>query len=173
MKFDVDSLIKQARILGNDDQPNANPELQTMVGDPDDARISPMTQFKPNPGGTPLPDPNDPLQGDAAFFSLLIPGAIFADKNGQEWWIESYGSPDQIEITNRWYPRLGGCVSVADVRRSVYAFLEPWFFVVPPCPHGVTYGALPVRVVNDEEGDKTPSNSFEGIGSSGASNSSW
>src|SRR5258708_4881028 len=69
------TLSKVARVLDESDLPNGNPELQAMVGDPDDHRTSPFAQFKPNPGDTQLPNPLSPVEGDEMFFAYMIPGA--------------------------------------------------------------------------------------------------
>ena len=97
----VGTLAKTARILCEDEEVNADSTLQAMVGDPADARTSTFVQFQPNPGTMQLPNPDSPIQGDDIFFSYLIPGAIFQDKSGSEWWILTYTAPDEIEIENR------------------------------------------------------------------------
>jgi hypothetical protein len=144
----ADSLAKTARILCEDEQPNSDTTLQAMVGDPADARMSTFVQFKPNPGSMQLPNPLSPVEGDEIFFAYMIPGAIFQAHDGTEWWIESYDSSDQIEITNRWYPRINAVVSINDIRRSIHQWVEPITQTVPPPPPGVDYGALPVKIVD-------------------------
>ncbi len=143
----IDNLAKTARILCEDEQPNSDSGLQALVGDPADTRISTFVQFKPNPGTMQMPNPLSPIEGDEVFFSYLIPGAVFQAHDGSEWWIESYTSPNQIEITNRWYPRTSPIVSINDIRRSIHQWVEPITQTVPPPPPGVDYSALPVKIV--------------------------
>lgn len=147
----ANSLAKTARILCEDEQPNSDTSLQAAVGDPADARTSTFVQFTPNPGTMQLPNPLSPIQGDEVFFAYMIPGAIFQSHDGQEWWIDSYTSPDEVEITNRWYPRLHAFVSLNDVRRSIHQWVEPITQTVPPPPPGVDYGALPVKIMDDPQ----------------------
>jgi hypothetical protein len=147
----IDALAKTARVLCEDEQPNSDSVLQAIVGDPADTRMSTFVQFKPNPGTMQLPNPLSPIEGDEIFFAYMIPGAIFQAHDGTEWWIESYASSDQIEITNRWYPRLGGIVSINDIRRSIHQWIEPVTQTVPPPPPGIDYGALPVKIVDGPE----------------------
>lgn len=149
--LDVDVLAKTARVLCEEDQPNSDSALQALVGDPDDARSSTFVQFKPNPGTMQLPNPLSPVEGDEIFFAYMIPGAIFQAHDGTEWWIESYASSDEIEITNRWYPRINAVVSINDIRRSIHQWIEPVTQTVPPPPPGVDYGALPVKIVDGPE----------------------
>jgi hypothetical protein len=173
MNFDLSELLsKTARILSEDDQPNSNPALQALVGDPQDSRISTFAQFKPNPGGVELPDMNSPTQGDDCFTTYLWPGAKFEDKNRTQWQIENYGSPDEIEITNVWYPRQNLVVGIDAIRSSIYAWIEPIYQIVPPPPVGVTYSSLPVRVVNEDEGARQPTDSSTGMSNSGT-NGGW
>ena len=148
----AENLIKTARILCEDeDHTNSDSELQKQVGDPTDSRTSTFVQFRPNPGTMQLPNPMSPVEGDEIFFAYLIPGAIFQANDGTEWWIESYTAPDEIEITNRWYPRINAIVSINDVRRSIRQWVEPVTQEVPPPPPGVDYGALPVKIVDGPE----------------------
>jgi hypothetical protein len=151
MAFDVNDLAKTARVLCDDDQPNVNPDLQAMVGDPDDSRISTFAQMGPNPGNLLLPNPLSPVEGDEIFFAYLIPGAIFQSHDGSEWWILGYDARGQVEIENRWYPRIHAQVSVYDIRRSIHQYVEPVQQVIPPPPPGVDYDAQPVRVVDGPE----------------------
>ena len=144
-------LAKTARILCEDEQPNSDSTLQAMVGDPADARMSTFVQFNPNPGTMSLPNPLSPVEGDEIFFSYLIPGAIFQAHDGTEWWILSYTAPDEIQIENRWYPRINALVSINDIRRSIHQWVEPITQTVPPPPPGVDYGALPVKIVDGPE----------------------
>lgn len=144
----VDNLAKTARVLITDDEPNSNPALQAMVGDPDDTRVSAYVQFQPNPGGMQMPNPMSPIEGDEIFFCYLIPGSIFQAHDGSEWMIQNYGSPDEIEIYNRWYPALNPIVSISDIRRSIASWISPITQTVPPPPPGVDYSALPVKVMD-------------------------
>ncbi len=140
-------LAKSAGVLCDDHQ-EINPELQRMVGDPDDVAVGVFSQMKPNPGTLQLPNPLSPIEGDEIFFTYLWPGAVFQSHDGQQWQIEAYDWTGQIEITNRWYPRMHAQVSVYDVRRSIHSWVEPIQQLVPPAPPGVRYDAQPVRVVD-------------------------
>ena len=164
----VDSLFKTARILCEDEQPNADTTLQAIIGDPADARSSTFVQFKPNPGTMQLPNPLSPIEGDDIFFSYMWAGAVFQSHDGKEFMIDSYLSPNEIEITNRWYPREHAIVSISDVRRSIHQWIEPIQQVVPPPPPGVDYAALPVRIV-DGVGDADQNTSLAG----GQANGGW
>ena len=147
------ALAKQARILCEDDVPNSNPELQRMVGDPDDTRVSTFAQFKPNPGSLELPNPLSPIEGDEIFFMYMIPGAKFQAHDGSQWNILDYPWQGMVHIENRWYPRWNAQVSVYDVRRSIDQWVEPIQQTVPPPPPGVDYGTLKVRIVDDKNTD--------------------
>jgi hypothetical protein len=149
MAFDPELLAKTARVLDDElDSPNSNPELQAMVGDPDDTRISTFVQFQPNPGNTLLPNPLSPLQGDEIFFAYMIPGAAFQARDGSQWNIIDYPWIGYVQIENRWYPRLQGRVSINDVRRSIEQWIEPIQQYVPAPPPGVDYGAQLVKITD-------------------------
>ncbi len=164
-------VAKQAGVLCMDDAPNGNPDLQAMVGDPDDTRTSTFAQFKPNPGDMSLPNPLSPVEGDEIFYAYLIPGAAFQSHDGQQWTILDYPWQGVITLENRWYPRITPQVSVYDVRRSIDQWIEPIQQTVPPPPPGVDYGTLKVRVVDDS---KTDADAFRGTGmSGGAANGGW
>jgi|GEM_PF-4651094 len=145
------SVAKTARILTEEDLPNGNPDLQKMVGDPDDFRTSTFAQFGPNPGDLLLPNPLSPVEGDEVFFAYMMPGAIFQAHDGSQWWILGYDYRGQVEIENRWYPRIHAQVSVYDVRRSIDQWIEPIQQTVPPPPPGVNYDAQPVTIVDKED----------------------
>jgi hypothetical protein len=86
-------------------------------------------------------DPKSPLGGDNIFYSFLIPGAVFQDKNGDQWEILSYEWNGRVEIENRWYPSQSNAnVPVADIRRSIHSWVEPVQIKVPPPVPGVIYG---------------------------------
>jgi hypothetical protein len=144
----VDALTKTARILCEDEQPNSDTVLQTIVGDPADARTSTFVQFKPNPGTMQLPNPLSPIEGDEIFFAYMMPGSRFQAHDGTEWMIQNYTGPDEVEIYNLWYPALQAIVSLNDVRRSIHQWINPITQVVPPPPPGVDYGAQPVKIVD-------------------------
>ena len=165
----AETLVKTARILCEEDHVNADSTLQIMVGDPNDSRTSTFVQFKPNPGSMQLPNPLSPIEGDEIFFAYLIPGAIFQAHDGTEWWIDSYTAPDEISISNRWYPRINAFVSINDIRRSIHQWVEPITQTVPPPPPGVDYSALPVRIV---DGPGRPDENI-GIGGGAGINGGW
>jgi len=142
----VEALTKTAGVLCDDHQ-EVNPELQRIIGDPDDVAVGVFSQMKPNPGTLQLPNPLSPIEGDEIFFTYMWPGAVFKSHDGQDWQIEAYDWTGQVEISNRWYPRLRAQVSVYDVRRSIHSWIEPVQQLVPPPPPGVRYDAQPVRVV--------------------------
>jgi len=141
---------KTACMLGRDDHPSANTKLQQVVGDPLDQPISPFVQFHPNTGLMQTPNPLSPIEGDAAFFAYMIPGAVFQSHDGQQWVIDNYNAGAYgVELYNRWYPRLRAFVNVSDVRRSIHSWVEPVQVVVPPPPPGISYQGQPVRIVEN------------------------
>jgi hypothetical protein len=140
------TLAKSASILCEEPTEN-NSELQRMVGDADDTVSSTFAQLRPNPGTLQLPNPLSPIQGDEVFFTYCWPGAVFQSHDGQQWLIEAYDFFGQLQITNRWYPRMQAQVSIADVRRSIDQWVEPIQVNVPPPPPGVSYDAQPVKIV--------------------------
>jgi hypothetical protein len=142
------TLSKTARVLDESDLPNSNPELQSMVGDPDDARISTFAQMKPNPGNMQLPNPLSPVEGDEIFFAYMLPGAKFQAHDGSQWNILDYPWQGKVQIENVWYPRINAQVSLNDIRRSIEQWVEPVQQFVPAPPPGVDYGALPVKIVD-------------------------
>lgn len=149
MAFDAAAeLAKTARVLDESDLPNGNPELQSMVGDPDDYRTSTFAQFKPNPGNMQLPNPLSPIEGDEIFFSYMIPGAKFQARDGSQWSILDYPYQGIVHIENVWYPSLNAQVNLNDVRRSIEQWVEPIQQFIPAPPPGVDYGALPVKIVD-------------------------
>jgi hypothetical protein len=87
----------------------------------------------------------------------MIPGAAFESHDGQQWTILSYPDQDNVEIENRWYPRLTAKVSLYDIRRSIYAWIEPIQQVVPAAPAGVDYGVQRVKVLDGIGGDAVQS----------------
>jgi hypothetical protein len=137
-----------ASVLKKDDHPPINVDIQVMVGDPSDIATSTFSQFKPSPGEDQLASPLSPIQGDEIFFTYMIPGAVFQSHDGQQWEIEQYTYQGQVEISNRWYPRLHAQVSIYDIRRSIHSWVEPIQQLVPPIPAGVNYDAQPVRIVD-------------------------
>lgn len=147
----IDSLVKVARILCEDEQPNSDTSLQAMVGDPADTRTSTFVQFHPNPGTMQLPNPMSPVEGDEIFFAYMQPGSQFQAHDGSMWLIQNYTGPDEVEIYNIWYPRLQAIVSLNDVRRAIHQWTNPITQTVPPPPPGVDYGALPVKIVDGPE----------------------
>ena len=161
---------KVAGILCSEDHPNVDADLQSMVGDPDDTRISTFAQFKPNPGNLQMPNPLSPIEGDEIFFAYLIPGAAFQSHDGQQWTILDYPWQGVVTIENRWYPRITPQVSVYDVRRSIDQWIEPIQQTVPPPPPGVDYGTLKVRI---EDNPKTDADAFAGAAASSTTSGGW
>jgi hypothetical protein len=149
---DLAALVsKTAQVLCEGDHPNADSDLQAMVGDPTDVRTSTFAQFHPNPGTMQLPNPLSPIEGDEIFFAYMLPGAVFQAHDGSEWNILFYDGADSIQIENRWYPRISWFVSIGDIRRSIHQWIEPITQTVPPPPPGVDYSALPVKVMDKED----------------------
>jgi hypothetical protein len=140
---------KTASLLIPDDHPSDNTKLQRIMGDPLDQPISAFAQYEPNPGSNQIANPLSPIQGDAAFFAYMIPGAVFQSHDGHQWEIESYDQGSyNVELYDRWYPRVRANVSLDAVRRSIHSWVEPIQQVVPPPPKGVSYTGQPVRIVN-------------------------
>jgi hypothetical protein len=123
-----------------------NQSLQDIVGVDRDA-TSAFAQTSPELGSGMIANPLSPLQGDEAFFTYLLPGAIYQAHDGSTWEIEEYDFEGKVRISNPWYPRRQGVVSVQDIRRSIYAWIDPVHVPVPPPPAGVDYGILDVREV--------------------------
>lgn len=158
------TLSKTARVLDESDLPNGNPELQAMVGDPDDNRSSAFAQMKPNPGNTQLPNPLSPIEGDEMFFAYMIPGAKFQARDGSQWNILDYPWQGIVHIENVWYPRINAQVSLNDVRRSIEQWVEPvQVFIAAPAP-GIDYGAMPVKIVDGPENYGRPDELSKGEG---------
>jgi hypothetical protein len=136
-------------MLGKDDQPSSSIKLQQTMGDPMDQPISAFAQFWPNVGSMQMPNPLSPVEGDACFFTYMVPGAVFQSHDGQQWDVLDYnGGAYGVHIQNRWYPRLMAWVNLDDVRRSIHSWVEPVQVVVPPPPPGVNYIGQPVRIVD-------------------------
>jgi len=142
----AETLAKTAGILC-DEHTAINPDLQSLVGDPDDTAISTFAQFKTNPGSLQMPNPLSPIQGDEIFFAYLWPGAVFQSHDGHQYNIEAYDFYGQFEITDRWYPRIRAQVSIMDIRKSIDQYVEPVQVTVPVMPPGVNYDAQNVRIV--------------------------
>lgn len=136
-------------LLVRDDHPSANAKLQQIMGDPLDQPYTPFVQFRPNPGTMQIPNPLSPIEGDEAFFTYLIPGAVFQSHDGQQWVIDNYNQGAYgVEIYNRWYPRQRAFVNIDDIRRSIHSYVEPVQVVIPAPPPGVSYIGQPVRIVD-------------------------
>lgn len=139
---------KQANAFTSMDEiPVDSASLQEIIGDPDTHPISWSTQTKPSEGGALQYDPNSPLEGDEIFFSGLFDGAQFQDKNGDWWAILDYQFEGQVQIQNVWRPRTVAVVSIQDIRRSIHAWINPFYQRVPPPPAGVDYGVVETRSV--------------------------
>lgn len=171
--FDASDLAKVARVLDESDLPNSDPDLQDIVGDPDDTRTSTFVQFKPIDGGRQIPNPLSPLQGDEIFFAYMIPGAVFQAHDGSQWNILGYAGTQLVQIENRWYPRLQGEVSVNDVRRSIEQWIEPIQQYVPAPPVGVEYGVTPVRIVEGSTNSGHPDELAMAEGVTRAGSGGW
>ncbi len=128
------------------DQPLTSEKLQLIVGDPGQQR-STFYQVTPGEGGQLLANPLTPLQGDEIFYMGLQPGSRFSAHDGSWWEITEYDWGDQVTVVNVWYPRVFGVCSVADIRKAIYAWIEPFQQVVPAVPIGVDYGVLETRAV--------------------------
>lgn len=147
MAFDPEILAKTARVLDESDTPNSNPEIQALLGDPDDYRTSTYVQFKAAPGSSQMPNPLSPLEGDEVFFAYMMAGASFQARDGSQWNVMDVYE-GHVHIENRWYPRLQGQVSINDVRRSIEQWIEPIQQYVPAPPPGVDYGAMLVKITD-------------------------
>ena len=162
MAFDASELAKTARVLDESDIPNSDPELQAMVGDPDDYRSSPFAQFKPNPGNMQLPNPLSPVEGDEMFFAYMMPGAKFQSRDGSQWNVLDYPWQGMVHIENVWYPHINAQVNLNDIRRSIEQWVEPVQVFIAPPPIGVDYGAMPVKIMDGTYKLWTPRRSFQG-----------
>ena len=139
---------KTASLLVPDDHPSSNTKLQRIMGDPLEQPLNAYAQYAPS-GSVQLSNPLSPIEGDADFFAYMIPGAVFQSHDGHQWEIEDYDQGSyNVEIFDRWYPRVRANVSLDAVRRSIHSWVEPVQVVVPPPPSGVTYTGQPVRIIN-------------------------
>jgi len=86
-----------------------------------------------------MPNPLSPIMGDEAFFTYLMPGAVFEAHDGSQWLITAYDWDSRVEIENRWYPRQIANVGQADIRRSIAMWIEPVNVRVPPPVSAVEY----------------------------------
>jgi hypothetical protein len=123
------------------DMPVTDEKLRLLVGEMGEQK-STFAQINPGIGNNLEADPNSPLQGDDIFFTYLMPGSEFLDKNGSYWQIETYDWEGMLEIFDPWHPRRRAVVSVQDVRRSIAMWTSPVLQTVPPVPVGVDYGVV-------------------------------
>jgi len=86
-----------------------------------------------------MANPLSPIQGDADFFTYMIPGAVFESLDGSQWLITAYEWNGRVEIQNRWYPRQLANVTMNDVRKSIAMWVEPVNVKVPPPVPGMVY----------------------------------
>ena len=63
-------------------------------------------------------------------------------------------------------------MSIGDIRRSIYQWIEPVTQDVPPPPPGVDYSSLPVKVMNKED-NKGNIDQLSGTGTGTGARSSW
>jgi hypothetical protein len=137
---------KRANALTHDRDQIITQSLQDIVGE-DRSPVSAFGQTSPDLGHGLLANPLSPLQGDEIFWTYCMSGAIFQSHDGQVWEIQSYAGEGTVEVMNLWYVRQRGFVSIQDLRKSIYAWIDPVQLRVPPPPAGVDYGTLDVRVV--------------------------
>jgi len=72
-----------------------------------------------------------PAMGDHAFYTYLVPGAVFEAKDGTQWDIENIADTGYVRIRNRWYPREEITMHTSDLRKTIHAWVEPVQQVVP------------------------------------------
>lgn len=95
------------------------------------AQTSPQTSDR-------IPNPLSPVQGDETFYTYCMPGAVFQAHDGSQWMILEYEWNGRIQIENRWNPNINANVPVADIRRSIDAWVDPVYIKVPPPLVGAT-----------------------------------
>jgi hypothetical protein len=129
------------------DMPVTDEKLRLLVGEMGEQK-STFAQINPGIGNNLEADPNSPLQGDDIFFTYLMPGSQFCDRNGSYWEIDTYDWEGMLELHDIFLPRRRGVVSITDVRRSIAMWTVPVLQVVPPVPVGVDYGVVETREVS-------------------------
>lgn len=99
------------------------------------ASLEPVsTEAEPVLGPTTKPgtaNMDNPTLGDHAFYTYLIPGAVFEAKDGTQWDIEHIADTGFIRIRNRWYPREELTIPTQRVRETIHAWVEPVQQLVP------------------------------------------
>ena len=98
--------------------------LVPATGDPRDLTLGPTT------------DPNSaknqsPVMGDHAFYTYCVPGAVYEAKDGTQWDIENVADTGYVRIRNRWHPREEVTLHMTEVRKTIYAWIEPVQQIVP------------------------------------------
>ena len=84
----------------------------------------------------PTTDPNvaksqSPVLGDHAFYTYYVPGAAFEAKDGSQWDVENIADTGYARIRNRWYPREEVTLHTEDIRKTIHAWIEPIYQLVP------------------------------------------
>ena len=98
--------------------------LVPAVKDPKELTLGPSTS--PNTAQN-----QSPVLGDHAFFTYFVPGAVFEAKDGTQWDIENIADTGYARIRNRWYPREEVTLHSSDIRKTIYAWIEPVQQIVP------------------------------------------
>ena len=80
------------------------------------------------PGGA---KSESPVLGDHAFYTYLVPGAVFQAKDGTYWDIENVADTGYCRIRNKFYPREEVTCHVSDIRRTIHAWVDPVQQIVP------------------------------------------
>jgi len=138
---------RTANALNADESRIDNATLQEIIGDANTLPLSWSSQFGPSDGGGMKKDMNSPVQGDEIFWSGLMDGARFSDKNGAWWDIVSAPFEGAIVIQNVWYPRIKLFTDLQSLRTSIHSWLEPFLQRVPPPAPDLDYATILTRVV--------------------------
>lgn len=74
-----------------------------------------------------------PVDGDQAFYTYFVPGAIFQAKDGSSWQVENLPTEGSglCRIRNIWYPREEATIPQQKIRETIDMWIYPVIQVVP------------------------------------------
>lgn len=98
--------------------------LVPAAGDKEDLTLGPTTDPE-------TAKSQSPVLGDHAFYTYFAPGAVFEAKDGTQWDVENIADTGYCRIRNRWHPREEITLHTADLRKTIHAWIEPVYQVVP------------------------------------------
>lgn len=74
----------------------------------------------------------NPTGGDHAFYTYLIPGAVWQALDGSTWLIEDITDQGLYNCKNWWYPREWKMMTRDEIRKTIEAWVDPILQHVPP-----------------------------------------